>query len=290
MPHYLKEKIPMRYFRFLCVVICSVFLFGCFQTDTVIRIKPDGSGVVEETFLLSNSLMESFQELSKGFADDDSNTNKEVKIEKQDPVQGMIKDAQSRENQYGPDVKFVSAIPLKTETMSGYKAIYAFKDINTLKVNQNPGSKTKKPGAGEENPAKEEIILFKFVKGPVSTLTVTMPKNKEGKEVQVPKGEVQTKGEADPKAAEMAMMLFKDMGIRIALEIDGTILNTNATYRKKSELTIVDLNFGKLIENKDVFEKVIAANPKTIEEAKELIKGIEGLKMEMTNPIVVEFK
>jgi len=286
----------MRYFKILCAVICSVFLFGCFQTDTVIRIKPDGSGVIEETFLLSNSLLESFQELSKGFAGDDNDTKNEAKIEKQDPVQGMIKDAQSRENQYGPDVKFVSAIPLKTETMGGYKAIYAFKDINTLKVNQNPGNKTKKPGAGEENPAKEEIILFKFVKGPVSTLTVTMPKNKDGKEVQVPKGEaqnkgeVQNKGEADPKAAEVAKTFLKDMGIRIALEIDGTILKTNATYRKKSELTIVDLNFGKLIENKDVFEKVIAASPKTIEEAKELVKGIEGLKIEMTNPIVVEFK
>jgi hypothetical protein len=283
----------MRYFRFLCAVICSVFLFGCFQTDTVIRIKSDGSGVIEETFLLSNSVLESFQELSKGFADDDSNTNKEVEKEKQDPVQGMIKDAQSRENQYGPDVKFVPAIPLKTETMSGYKAIYAFKDINTLKVNQNPGSKTKKPEVGKEKPAEEENILFHFVKGPASTLTVTMPKNKEGKEgkeAQVPRGEVQNKGEADPKAAEMAKKLFKDMGIRIALEIDGTILNTNATYRKKSELTIVDLNFGKLIENKDGFEKIITANPKTIEEAKEMVKGIEGLKMEMTNPIVVEFK
>ncbi len=286
----------MRYFRVLCAVIGSVFLFGCFQTDTVIRIKPDGSGVIEETFLLSNSFLDSFQELSKGFAGGDNDTKNEAKTEKQDPVQGMIKDAQSREKQFGPDVKFVSAIPLKTETMSGYKAIFAFKDINTLKVNQNPGNKTKKPGAGEEKPAKEEDILFKFVKGPVSTLTVMMPKNKKGEEVQVPKeevqnkGEIQNKGKVDPKAAEMAMTLLKDMGIRIALVIDGTILKTNATYQKESELTMVDLNFGKLIENKDVFEKIIAANPKTFEETKELIKGIEGLKMEMANPIVVEFK
>ena len=88
----------------------------------------------------------------------------------------MIKDARARENQYGPEVKFVSAIPLKTETMGGYKATYAFKDINTLKVNQNPGKKTEKSGGGGHLPAKEENILFKFMKGPVSTLTVTMPK------------------------------------------------------------------------------------------------------------------
>jgi hypothetical protein len=30
--------------------------------------------------------------------------------------------------------------------------------------------------------------------------------------------------------------------------------------------------------------------PKTIEETKELVKGIEGLKIEMNNPVVVSFQ
>ncbi len=280
----------MIYFRLLCVVLSSVFLFGCFQTDTLIRLKPDGSGVIEETLLLSKDLLESFQELAKGFADEDSKIKSETSKEKQDPIQGMIKDARSREKQYGPDVKFVSAIPLKTETMGGYKAIYAFKDINKVKVNQNPGKKTEKSEAGQENPAKEENILFNFIKGPVSTLTVTMPKNKEKKKTQVEKKESPEKGPTDPKALEQMKMMFKDMGIRIALEIEGSILKTNATYRKKSEITLVELHFGKLIENKDIFEKLAAEQPKSIEEAKELLKGIEGLKIEMANPVFVKFK
>ena len=280
----------MPYFRFLCAVIGSVFLFGCFQTDTVIRLKPDGSGVIEETFMLSNELLGSFQDLMKGFADDDQNIKNEAAKEKQDPLQGMIKEARSREKQYGPDVKFVSAIPLKTETMGGYKAIYAFKDINTLKVNQNPGKKVEKSGVGEEVPAKEENILFQFIKGPVSTLTVTMPKDTEKKKTPVEKKEMQDKSPTDPKAAEQMKLLFKDMGIRITLEIEGTIIKTNATYQKKSEITMVDLQFGKLIENMENLEKIMAAQPKTVEEAKELAKGIEGLKIEMTNPLVVEFK
>ena len=280
----------MPYFRFLCVVIGSVFLFGCFQTDTVIRLKPDGSGVIEETFMLSNELMGSFQDLLKGFADDEQNSKNEAAKEKQDPIQGMIKEARSRENQNGPDVKFVSAIPLKTETMGGYKAIYAFKDINTLKVNQNPAKKTEKSGVREEIPAKEENILFRFIKGPVSTLTVTMPKDNEEKKTPVEKKEAADKSPTDPKAAEQMKLFFKDMGIRITLEIGGTIIRTNATYRKRSEITIVDLQFGKLIENMKNLEKIMAAQPKTVEEAKELAKGIEGLKIEMTNPLVVEFK
>jgi hypothetical protein len=283
----------MSYFRFLCALIGFVFLYGCFQTDTVIRIKPDGSGVIEETFMLSKELLESFQDLVKGFADEEKNSKEEAAKEKQDPIEGMIKEARSRENQYGPDVKFVSAISLKTETMGGYKAIYAFKDINTVKVNQNPGNKAEKSGAGQALPAKEENILFKFIKGPVATLTVMIPKDKkdrEEKKAEVQKKEAEDKSQADPKAVEQMKIFFKDMGIRIALEIDGTILKTNATYRKKSEITLVELRFGKLIENKDIFEKVIAAQPKSVEEAKELVKGIEGLKIEMANPLVVEFK
>jgi hypothetical protein len=239
---------------------------------------------------LSNELLESFQDLLKGFADDDKNAKNETAKEKQDPIQGMIQDARSRETQYGLDVKLVSAIPLKTETMGGYKAVYAFKDINTLKVNQNPGKKAEKPGAGEEIFAKEENLLFQFKKGPISTLTVMMPKDKEVKKAQDQKKETQEKSPADPKDIEQMKLFFKDMGFRITLEIEGIILKTNATYRKNSQITFVDLQFGKLIENKGFFDKVISAQPKTVEEAKELVRGIEGLKIEMANPLVVEFR
>ncbi len=84
--------------------------------------------------------------------------------------------------------------------------------------------------------------------------------------------------------------LFKDMGVKVSLEIEGTIIKTNATYRDKTELTLVELHFGKILENKEVFDKVSAAEPKTIEEMKELVKDLQGLKIEMNNPVVVEFK
>jgi hypothetical protein len=204
----------------------------------------------------------------------------------------MIRDAQSKENQYGPEVKFVSAVPLTTETMGGYKAVYAFKDINKLKINQNPGKKTDIPGSKDSLPTKEENILFHLTKGPVSSLTVTMPrgKDKEDKEATASKKDKTDQEQPDPKALEQMRRVLEDMGIRIAIEIEGTILKTNATYRKKSTLTLVEMHFGKLLENKDLFEKVVASQPKTVEEAKELVKGIEGLKIEMANPVVVEFK
>jgi hypothetical protein len=40
----------------------------------------------------------------------------------------------------------------------------------------------------------------------------------------------------------------------------------------------------------EVFEKLNATQPKTIAEMKELVKGMEGLKIEMNNPVVVSFE
>jgi hypothetical protein len=291
-PHFLKEELPMRYFRILGAGLCFFFLYGCFQAETVIRVKPDGSGVVEETLLLSKDFLESFQEIIKGFDEGKGDNKNQAAKEKEDPIQGMIRDARARESHYGPEVKFISAVPLRTETMGGYKAVYAFKDINTLKVNQNPGKKAEKAAAGEGAlPAKEENVTFKLVKGPVSTLTVMMPKDKkEKKKAQGQIKETQDPGQADPQALEQMKAFFKDMGLRVAIEIDGTILKTNALYRKNSEITLVELHFGRFLENKDLLEKLMAAPPKSIEEARELIKGIEGLKIETANPLIVEFK
>jgi len=280
----------MRYITIFCAIMACVFLAGCIQSDTVIEVKKDGSGFIVETVKLSNMLLDSLKNMSKNMAEGDADAEDKPKAEPEDPMQSMMKDAAGRVKQYGPDVKFVSAVPVKGETMSGYKATYAFRDINTLRINQNPENKTGKPAAGQ--PAKkEEIITFRLVKGPVSVLTVTMPKDGTEKQQanEVKKAEKKEKTEADLAAEEMVRMMFKDMIVKVALVMEGAIVKTNATYREGSRLTLVDMDFGKILENKDAFEKLNAAQPKTIEEMKEIVKGIKGLKIEMNNPVVVEF-
>ncbi|MBA4395079.1 MAG: hypothetical protein C0407_16130, partial [Desulfobacca sp.] len=223
----------MRKFSILWLLVISAFLFGCFQTETRVRIKPDGRGVIEETFLLPTPVLDSVQNLAKEINTNDSNTKNEGKPESQDPVQGMIQDARTKAAQYGPNVTFISALPVKTETMGGYKALYAFTDINTVRINQNPENKTEKPGDSKDpSTKKEEIILFRLVKGPVSTLFVTMPEyKKEDKRDQVQKDKDPAKSQTDPQSVEMMKELFKDMRVKVSLEIDGTLLKTNATYR-----------------------------------------------------------
>jgi major membrane immunogen (membrane-anchored lipoprotein) len=283
----------MKYLKIIFGIIICAVLSGCIQDDTVIHLKADGSGSIEETVKLSNFLVESFQNVANGMAQGESNG--QDKPQQQDPIESMIKEAKARQVQYGPEVKFVSATPIKTEAMSGYKVIYAFKDINTVRINQNPEAKTGQP-SGKEGPKKQEMISFKLVKGPVSTLTITMPEVENAKKDATadktkPVNEAQpAQQNPDPNAAEMLKMVFKDMSIRIALQVDGKIVKTNATYQDKSQVTLLDMQFGKIVENPNIFEKLNTTQPATIEEMKAQVKEIPGLKIEMNNPVEVVFE
>lgn len=279
----------MRYTRVLCILLFCCSCFGCIQVDTLVRVKHDGSGAIEETVLFSDMLFSSLKAVSQEL-EENRGDEKKAEEAKKDPLQQMMDDARTRAGQYGPTVKCVSVSPAKVQGLTGYKAVYAFDDINGLQVNQNPGDKTGKPEGNEDKSDKnKEPIHFSFKKGFVSTLTITMPK----KEKEDSAGKDDGKAEAnkdDPQQMEMAKTVFKDMRVRIAVQIDGTIGSTNATYRDGSKITLVDLDFGKILEKPAVFERISKAQPQTIEEMKTLIKGIEGLKMELNDPVVVRFR
>lgn len=279
----------MRYARVLCILLFCCSCFGCIQVDTLVRVKHDGSGVIEETLLFSDMLFSSLQAVSKELEENLGDAKKGEQA-KNDPLQQMMEDARTRARQYGPTVKFVSASPAKVEGLTGYKAIYSFDDINTLQVNQNPGDKTGKPQDSEGKSDKnKEPIRFSFKRGPVSALTIIMPKKEKENSAGKDEGKAE-EGKDDPQQMEMAKTVFKDMRVRIAVQIDGTIESTNATYRDGSKITLVDLNFGKILEKPAVFEKISKAQPQTIEEMKTLIQGVEGLRMELNDPVVLKFR
>ena len=51
------KKTTMSVFMFLV----SLSLSGCIQFDTVIKVKPDGSGFIEETFLMRKDFLGQMQ-------------------------------------------------------------------------------------------------------------------------------------------------------------------------------------------------------------------------------------
>jgi hypothetical protein len=306
-----RKEIPMkRFFYNALSMLMVVFLSGCIQDSIVIHIKPDGSGTIEETSLLSNSMIDIMESLAGGMAgsvnqkgDQDnkdatkSDPNKEEKKIRDEILAKLLKDAENRAESFGTKVKFISAKPAKTDTGSGYIAIYAFQDINLVKVNQNPGDKVDLQRADKnESSTKEESLLFKFIKGSPSRLDVIFPSKKDtvDDKSSAPDStkakEDKAKEGSDDQSMEMTKKLFQDMKLKISLQFEGTIVNTNATFRDGSTVTLMEMDFGKIMTNAALFKQLSAAKPQSIEETKALLKSVEGLKVETNNPVTVEFK
>lgn len=287
----------------VAVAIAAVCLFsGCIQDNVLVNIKPDGSGTIEETVLVSNSFIEMMQDIGKDFKEEGKEGTKQegAAAEKKKPpdvVGEMMEKAQKSENDFGEGVKFVSAKRSKTDTASGYTAIYSFRDINKVTLNQNPGKKTpgdeskKDKNGGDKDASKNDTIKFAFIKGSPAKLTVQMPPPKAKKDEKSAAPE-KDKPQAtdDPKAIEMMKTIFKDMRVSIVLNIDGDIVNTNATHRSGRKITLIDMDFGKLIGDIELLKKINKEQPETLEEMKKMVKGIEGLKLEFNSPVTVEFK
>ena len=119
-----------------------------------------------------------------------------------------------------------------------------------------------------------------------------MPPPKEAKKdkKETAPEKAKTKPSDDPQAIEMMKAIFKDMRVSIVLNVEGDIVDTNATHRSGRKITLIDMDFGKLLGDIELLKKINEEKPESIEEVKKMVKGIEGLKLEFNSPVTIDFK
>ena len=55
-------------------------------------------------------------------------------------------------------------------------------------------------------------------------------------------------------------------------------------------MTLMELDFNKLLANPEKFKKLAQENPKTLQETKALMKGIDGVKVETAPEVKIKFQ
>ena len=272
--------------KVIIAALLVLFLIGCVDTSTIIKVNRDGSGAIEETVIISMSFLQLIQGMSGEAAEpaEDFNMLDRDKLKE-------------KAGQIGEDVVLVSAESIKTDSGTGYKAIYSFKDINKIRINQNPAENVPTPGPGGPDAEETgEFITFSFKKGSTSTLEIFKPQEElsgekgQGNENADAATYPATDPAADPGMMDMMRQIYQDMRISMAVEVEGSIIDTNALYREGSRITIMELDFGKLLENEEQFQKLAQANPETLEETKELFKDIPGMKVELQDTLKITFR
>lgn len=273
---------------FMKVSALSFFAFllsGCIEMHTVITVKKDGSGLVEENIFIGKAIIDMFKEFASAFADS-TQPQQEFKMFEEDKIK-------AKASELGEGIEFVSMKNIKTDEKEGYTAIYKFKDLNKVKVNQDPSSEIPMGEQTQPSEPKNEFVLFKFIKGKPNRIELKFPDEKKEEKISAEtKPDTTTESNVPPDSAEVEKMIkfMKDMKAKIELRIDGKITNTNATHVDDNKITLFDIDFGQLISDKEKFEAFQKINPSSFEEVKKLVKDIPGIKVELNKEVFVEFE
>ncbi|WP_396624291.1 hypothetical protein [Luteitalea sp.] len=273
----------MRYVKMAVLALVAAAAVGCISIDSVVKIKADGSGTMEQTMLINSSAMGMMGMMGGGDA---------KAAPKIDPATIFSKEKlQAQAAELGEGVTFVSSEPVTQGDMKGVRAVYAFKDFNTLKV--STALPDMDQGAAKAT-GKGEPLPIKFTRGAGSSM-LTMNMLDELAKADAKKKAEPTKTAGTPEMPkEMLAMLapmFKDMRVAIAVEPVGTLVRTNATHVQGKRVTLFDVAFGELFANPAGIETMekLGSNP-SLTEIQAALKGMKGIKINEVEKLEIEFR
>ena len=277
----------MKFLRWSIPAAALFFLSGCFQVSEVMHLNPDGSGTVEETVLLSKKFFAGMNDMIGGLTGEGS--AKPEPLDLFDPAK-----LKEQAGAMGEGVTYQSGKKLETADFTGYTAVYAFKDINTLILSQQGPALGTPTGEGQQ----ARMVSFHFTKScqnSPATLTIEQPAGEKplaespAKEAPPAATSASTGTAADEEAAKL-VKLFMGMKFVLAIDINGDIVSTNATYRDGNRLTLVEFDMEKLGGSAADMEKLSRIKPGgSLDDVKEALKDIPGMKVDMNEKLNVVF-
>ena len=148
------------------------------------------------------------------------------------------------------------------------------------------GPQGESPTSGD---IQEEYITFKFKQGNPATLIIFQP-TIEGELEEMAEEDSPPMSISDEFLIDMMREVYQDMKLSLFVEVEGRIVDTNATYRDGSKITIMEMDFGRLLEDEETFQRLLTVDPQSIEETKKLVKGSPGIKVEPADEVQVRFR
>ncbi len=263
----------------ILVVACAAALCaGCFRSTTLITVRQDGSGTVEQEVGMTAQAAA----MARGFRD-----SADEKGAKKGEALFTEADARKAGEQMG--VKFLSMEPIKTAQLEGYRAKYTFDDITKLTLGKESGSNASggspDPGAGVppfgfgfQKSADGAILSVNMPPMDASKLGPMAAMGEKGTTAGTKGDDAQTK-----QAMAMAKMMMQGMFVDVTLAVDGRIRKTNAPYLNGSRITLLQLDFDKMLQDPGAMERM--------NQAKDLksLQNVPGLKVPPEQKLTVEF-
>ncbi len=261
----------MKNLNLFFIAILSIIIFsGCLKVNTKVNFNKDGSGTVEETVLMSDAVVALMKEFMSSFQDS-TTTSEEFKLFKENELI-------EKSIEYGEGVEYVSGEEIKIDGWEGYKAVYSFDDINQVTLSTDPNEKIES-GTTE----KKEHFTFTFTPGAVSELIITRP--------DIIPEDLDMDSEVESENTQLDDQIIKlmdGMQVKISLEFEEDVVETNAQYVDGSEVILFDIDFGKLLKNKQSLELLKNDPPKSLDDMKAMMEIVPEIKIDLQKQIKIK--
>ncbi len=251
--------------RALSVLILAVVLSGCFHIDSLLTVRADGSATLRDEVTFSGMALMALAEA----AEDEDSPFTEAAME-------------DRAAALGEGVR-VATFEMRED---GYTATFEVDDVRRLRY-ATPDAFGESDGDGPEG----VDLSFGFDEGAASTLRVLVPKpeaddDKTGSDPDAP--------EVDPQeqARMLAMMrsFFADAHVSVAVEVEGEIEETNASYVDGARVTLFDLPFVAVFDVMEANPELRGREPPEPEAMLDELREVEGVRVERPGTVRVRFR
>jgi hypothetical protein len=260
--------------RMVGIVLVAVAATSCVDVTTEIYVKKDGSATVAQAVYMKPGMLAMMQQGQPGQA---------PKLIDEPKLKAAAA-------QMGEGVTFAGAEEkTRKDGSKGFIARYNVADINKLVIDESmtaPGG-DQKPKAANDDSKK---MRFKFTKGAAPTLQIAIPQGDENAAATT------TPAAKDPQAEAMMQQMksmFDGMRMWVRVRVEGTITETNANFvnPKKSGLTLMKVDFGKLVNDPKGFEKLtsLGDNPAP-SKVRQAFKGLDYAQVEDEKVVKVKFQ
>jgi hypothetical protein len=249
------------------LVSVGIATSGCINSASLIRVKPDGSGTIEQTMLVN---MAAIKGLMAGMG---AQQGKETG--------GVLNEAEFKRAGERMGVRPVSLTPVKEGGFEGAKAIYAFDDITKVRVDQDPQMSGATNGTFSSAPASRNPIRFALTRtGGTSVLTISVDEQVAASATAKAQ-EAPAIDAIDPAMMQMIKTMFDGFRILIDVEVDGKIVKTNADYVSGSRITLLDVEMAGVFQDEAKL-KALQSKVKpgaSLSELRPYLKDINGVKI-----------
>jgi hypothetical protein len=277
----------MRRFATLAVfVLFAPALAGCLTSETLIKLNADGSGTIEQVMLMNVKTFDALPALMGDALGADVTSTKSTGASI-DPA-GMFDETQARAaaEQLGRGVRFVSSEPLTRGDLQGARMVYAFDDVNTLTIQQDPPGDVL--GGGAKSTSEPLALRLTRQANGHALLTVDLEGGSRETKSTAPAAKA-GRDDMPPGMEAMVAQLFEGFRISIDVEVAGVIARTSSPFATGSRVTVLEMDLGMLVKDQANLKRFGSIGPDVgVAEMIPLLKDVKGIKVNQS-PITIEF-